>query len=219
MDLDALRREQHKLRLAWMPWLYFSLKPRHRAWADAWQREVQDLLRELETVEIAEGCFIAPQARIFAEPGRAVVIGPGCSIAADAFVHGPVVLGPRVSLNARVSLDGGAGGIRIGEGTRIATGATLYAFDHGLAPDRPVREQPVTSQGITLGADVWIGANAGVTDGVTVGDHAVVGMGAVVTRDVPAWAVVGGVPARVLGDRRERHRSGAPGGWEPGDQE
>lgn len=219
MDLDALRREQHKLRLSWMPWLYFSLKPRHRAWADAWQREVQDLLRELETVEIAEGCFIAPQARIFAEPGRAVVIGPGCSIAADAFVHGPVVLGPRVSLNARVSIDGGAGGIRIGEGTRIATGATLYAFDHGLAPDRPVRDQPVTSQGITLGADVWIGANAGVTDGVTVGDHAVVGMGAVVTRDVPAWAVVGGVPARVLGDRRERHRSGAPGGWEPGDQE
>nr|WP_217442459.1 MULTISPECIES: acyltransferase [unclassified Myxococcus] len=202
-----------------MPWLYFSLKPRHREWADAWQREVQERLRELETVEIAEGCFIAPEARIFAEPGRAVVIGPGCSIAADAFVHGPVVLGPRVSLNARVSLDGGAGGIRIGEGTRIATGATLYAFDHGLAPDRPVRDQPVTSQGITLGADVWIGANAGVTDGVTVGDHAVVAMGAVVTRDVPAWAVVGGVPARVLGDRRQRHRSGAPGGWEPGDQE
>ncbi|NTX05243.1 acyltransferase [Myxococcus sp. CA051A] len=219
MDLDALRREQHKLRLSWMPWLYFSLKPRHREWADAWQREVQERLRELETVEIAEGCFIAPEARIFAEPGRAVVIGPGCSIAADAFVHGPVVLGPRVSLNARVSLDGGAGGIRIGEGTRIATGATLYAFDHGLAPDRPVRDQPVTSQGITLGADVWIGANAGVTDGVTVGDHAVVAMGAVVTRDVPAWAVVGGVPARVLGDRRQRHRSGAPGGWEPGDQE
>nr|WP_217439384.1 acyltransferase [Myxococcus sp. CA056] len=202
-----------------MPWLYFSLKPRHREWADAWQREVQERLRELETVEIAEGCFIAPEARIFAEPGRAVAIGPGCSIAADAFVHGPVVLGPRVSLNARVSLDGGAGGIRIGEGTRIATGATLYAFDHGLAPDRPVRDQPVTSQGITLGADVWIGANAGVTDGVTVGDHAVVAMGAVVTRDVPAWAVVGGVPARVLGDRRQRHRSGAPGGWEPGDQE
>ncbi|TQF08809.1 acyltransferase, partial [Myxococcus llanfairpwllgwyngyllgogerychwyrndrobwllllantysiliogogogochensis] len=211
MDLDALRREQHKLRLSWMPWLYFSLKPRHREWADAWQREVQERLRELETVEIAEGCFIAPEARIFAEPGRAVVIGPGCSIAADAFVHGPVVLGPRVSLNARVSLDGGAGGIRIGEGTRIATGAALYAFDHGLAPDRPVRDQPVTSQGITLGADVWIGANAGVTDGVTVGDHAVVAMGAVVTRDVPAWAVVGGVPARVLGDRRQRHRSGAPG--------
>jgi len=217
VDLDALRREQHKLRLSWMPWLYFSLKPRHREWAEAWQREVQQRLRELETVQIAEGCFIAPEARIFAEPGRTVVIGPGCSIAADAFVHGPVVLAAGVSLNARVSLDGGAAGIHIGEGTRIATGATLYAFDHGLAPDRPVSEQPVTSRGIRVGADVWIGANAGVTDGVHVGDHAVIGMGAVVTRDVPPWAIVGGVPARVLGDRRERRRSGAPGGWEPGE--
>jgi acetyltransferase-like isoleucine patch superfamily enzyme len=201
-ELSALRREQHKLRLSWMPWLYFSLKPRHREWAEAWQREVQERLRRLETVEIAEGCFIAPEAKLFAEPGRTIHIGPGVSIAAEAFVHGPVWLEAGVSLNARVSLDGGAGGIRIGEGSRIATGATLYAFDHGLEPSRPVREQPVTSRGIVLGKDVWVGANAGVTDGVHIGDHAVVGMGAVVTRDVPAWAIVAGVPARVIGDRR-----------------
>ncbi len=212
--LALRRREQHKLRLSWMPWLYFTLKPRHRAWAEAWQQEVQQRFRELETVEIAEGCFVAPEARLFAEPGRAIRIGPGCSIAADAFVHGPVVLAAHVSLNARVSLDGGAGGIRIGEGSRIATGATLYAFDHGLAPDRPLREQPVTSRGIVLGADVWVGANAGVTDGVRIGDHAVVAMGAVVTRDVPPWAIVAGVPARIIGDRRERPRSGHPGAWE-----
>ncbi|HEY0094405.1 MAG TPA: acyltransferase, partial [Archangium sp.] len=49
-DLEARRREQHKLRLSWMPWLYFTLKPRHRVWAEAWQKEVQDGLRELETV-------------------------------------------------------------------------------------------------------------------------------------------------------------------------
>jgi acetyltransferase-like isoleucine patch superfamily enzyme len=73
-----------------------------------------------------------------------------------------------------------------------------------MAPERPLREQPVTSRGIRVGTDVWIGANAGVTDGVTIGDHAVVGMGAIVTRDVPAWAIVAGVPARVVGDRRER---------------
>jgi acetyltransferase-like isoleucine patch superfamily enzyme len=131
-------------------------------------------------------------------------VGPGCTIAADVFAHGPIVLEREVSLNARCSLDGGAGGIRIGEGTRIATGATLYAFDHGLAPQRTIRSQPVTSRGIVIGADVWIGANAGITDGLRIGDHAVVAMGAVVTRDVPDWAIVAGVPARVIGDRRER---------------
>ena len=217
-DLDALRREQHKQRLSWMPWLYFTLKPRHRVWAEAWQREVQARLLELETVEIAEGCFISPEARLFAEPGRPIrLLGPGVSIAAHAFVHGPVVLEAGVSINARVSLDGGAAGIHIGEGSRIATGATLYAFDHGLAPDRPVRSQPVTSRGIVLGKDVWVGANAGITDGVRIGDHAVVGMGAVVTRDVPAWAIVAGAPARVIGDRRERPPSGSPSSGEPSD--
>jgi len=195
-------RDQHKLRLSWMPWLFFALKDRHRAWALAWQEEVQARFRAQETVTIAEGCFVAPEARIFGEPGRGVTLGPGCSIAAEAFLHGPITLGRDVSVNARASLDGGARGITIGDGSRIATGAVLYAFDHGLDPERAVKDQPVTSQGITLGKDVWIGANAGVTDGVTIGDHAVVAMGAVVTRDVPAWAMVGGVPARVLGDRR-----------------
>ena len=204
MTREEILREQHKRRLSWMPWLFFSLKPRHREWAEAWQREVQQHLVDTETVQIGEGCFVAPEAAVFAEPGRPVVMGNGVSIAAHAFVHGPVVLGDRVSVNARVSIDGGGVGIRIGEDTRIAAGATLYAFDHGLAPDRSVREQPVRSRGITLGRDVWIGANAGVTDGVTIGDHAVVGMGAVVTRDVPEWAIVAGTPARTVGDRRDK---------------
>lgn len=202
MTREERLREQHKHRLSWMPWLYFSLKPHHRVWAEPWQAEIQQFLRDSETIEIGEGCFVSPDAHLFAEPGRTLVIGDRCSIAAAVFVHGPVVLEAEVSLNARVSLDGGAAGIRIGKGTRIATGATLYAFDHGIAPDRPIRAQPVRSRGIRIGADVWIGANAGVTDGVVIGDHAVVAMGAVVTRDVPPWAIVAGVPARPIGDRR-----------------
>lgn len=204
-DLDAQDRyrRQHKRRLSWMPWLYFSLKPPHRAWAEAWQAEVQAELTFLETVEIGHGSFVAPQAQIFAEPGRTIRIGDGVAIAAEAFLHGPLTLADGVSINARVTMDGGSAGIRVGEGTRIASGAALYAFDHGLAPERPIRSQPVRSLGIDIGADVWIGARAGVTDGVRVGDHAVVAMGAVVTRNVPEWAVVAGVPARPIGDRRQ----------------
>lgn len=185
-----------------MPWLYFSLSAEHRAWAEPWQAEVQQRLCGLETVTLEPGCFIAPEAAVFAELHKPVRLGSGSSIAAHAFVHGPVTLGKNVSINARANVDGGSKGITIGDGTRIATGACLYAFDHGLAPDREVRAQPVTSQGITIGADVWVGANACVTDGVTIGSHAVIGMGAVVTRDVPEWAIVGGSPARVIRDRR-----------------
>lgn len=196
-DADRLRA-RHRERLAWMPWLYFRLKDHDRAWAAAWQAEVHAALAAVERVHLDPGCFVAPCAHLFAEPHREIVVGAGSAIGAEAFVHGPVTLGRDVSLNPRVTLDGGRAGITVGDGSRIATGATLFAFDHGFAPGTPIRGQPVRSRGIVVGADVWIGANAGVTDGVTIGDGAVIAMGAVVTRDVPPGAVVAGVPARVV---------------------
>lgn len=204
MPDPRLYRAQHKRRLSWMPWLYFRLKPRHRAWAESWQAAIQARLMALETVEIEAGCFVAPEARLFGEPGRGIVLRAGASVAAEAFLHGPIELGRRVSVNVGAVIDGGRAGVVIGDDTRIAAGASLYAFDHGLAPDRPITEQRVRSRGIRVGRDVWIGARAGVTDGVSIGDHAVVAMGAVVTRDVPDWAIVAGVPARIIGDRRDR---------------
>jgi acetyltransferase-like isoleucine patch superfamily enzyme len=187
-----------------MPYLYFSAKPELRGWARAWQAELHRARGALEALELDPECFIAEEAELFAEPKRPIVIAAGASVAAHAFVHGPVTLGPHVSINPYVTLDGGRKGIVVGEGTRIATRAALFAFDHGLAPERPVRAQPVRSQGIVIGKDVWIGAGAIVTDGVRIEDHAVIGAGAVVTRDVPQYQVVGGVPARLLFDRRER---------------
>lgn len=191
-------------RMAFMPYLYFSAKPELRSWATAWQHEVHARLGQLEAVTLHPGCFIAEQADVFAEPTRPVVVGEGASIAAHAFVHGPVTLHEHASVNPYATLDGGKKGIVIGAGSRIASRAALYAFDHGIAPDREIRAQPVRSQGIVVGKDVWIGAQAVITDGVTIGDHAVVGAGAVVTRDVPPFAVVGGVPARVLFMRDQR---------------
>lgn len=188
--------------MAFMPWLYFSAPPHVRAWAEPWQHALHAELMGVEQVNIDPQAFIAPTAHVFAEPHRKVVIEAGASIAAHAFVHGPVTLRAQASINAYAMLDGGTCGIVIGIGTRIASHASLYAFDHGMAPDRPIREQPTRSRGIVIGDDVWIGTRAVITDGVTVADHAVVGAGAVVTHDVPAYAVVGGVPARVIGDRR-----------------
>lgn len=184
-----------------MPWLYFTLKPEHRTWAVAWQARVRERLMALETVHIHPEAFVAPEARIFAEPGRPVRVGPRSYVAAGVFLHGPVELEAEVSLNVNAHLDGGAKGIQVGEGTRVAHGASLVAFDHGMARDRSIRDQPVRSLGIRLGRDVWVGDGARVTDGVHIQDGAVVAMGAVVTRSVAAGVVVAGVPARRIGER------------------
>lgn len=196
-------RAQHAERLAWMPWLWDRRTEAQRVWADPWQRELQARLMEVERVRFGEDVFLAPSAHLFAEPNRDIVVGDRVRIGAEVFVHGPVVFGPDVSLNPRCHLDGGRAGIRIGAGCRIAEGVRMFAFDHGMELDRPIREQPVRSRGIELGADVWVGAGAGITDGVRVGDGAVIAMGAVVTREVPAGAVVAGVPARVVRARRD----------------
>ncbi|GAA3941326.1 acyltransferase [Litoribacillus peritrichatus] len=197
-------QEQHKQRMSFMPWLYHSLKPKLKAWAKPWQDAVQARISTLETVEFGLDCFIAPTAHLFAERGRTITIGNRSTIAANVFIHGPASLGKNVAINHSVSMDGGSSGISIGDNSRIACQCTFFAFNHGLAPDLLVREQAVSSKGITIGEDVWVGANSSVVDGVHIHNHAVIGMGAVVTQDIPEYAIAVGNPARVIGDRREK---------------
>jgi acetyltransferase-like isoleucine patch superfamily enzyme len=81
----------------------------------------------------------------------------------------------------------------------IADRVMMIDFDHGMVEvDRPIREQGIYKRDVNIGHNVWIGYGACILRGVTVGDNAVIGTNAVVTKDVPANAVVGGVPARVL---------------------
>ena len=203
MDTDPTLkyRTQHKARLSHMPWLYWRLKPKQRQWAEAWQSEVQSYLASMETIEIRGDCFIAPEAKLFAEPGRAIVIEEGSFIAADAVLHGPIHIGKNVGINHHCTFDGGRAGIHIGDDCRIAAYCHLYAFNHGTAADRKISEQPVSSKGIRLGSDVWLGAHVGIVDGVTIGDGAVIGMQSVVTRDIAAGIKAAGNPAKPIGRR------------------
>lgn len=196
-DLDPLLkyREQHKHRLNYMPWLYWGLKPKNKAWAVAWQKEYQAYLMEMETVEIGENCFISPLAHIFAEPGRKITIGDNTFIAADCTLHGPLHIGHEVAINHHCILDGGRAGIKLHDQVRIAAYCHLYAFDHGMDLAEPIYKQAVRSKGIEIGKDVWLGAHVGIKDGVKIAEQAVVGMNSMVTKDVAEREVVVGNPA------------------------
>ena len=109
-----------------------------------------------------------------------------------------VSIGAGTTIAENCFLDGYSG-LVIGRNVLMAHNASLVAEDHGFASRRvPMRRQPKTMGPIFIGDDVWIGCGARILKGVTIGTGAIVGAGAVVTKDVPAYSIVGGVPARVL---------------------
>jgi acetyltransferase-like isoleucine patch superfamily enzyme len=94
--------------------------------------------------------------------------------------------------------------VSIGRECVIADRVMLIDFDHGVVEvERPIRLQGIYKRDVRVGHNVWIGYGACILRGVTVGDNAIIGTNSVVTRDVPANAVVGGVPARVIRMRDE----------------
>lgn len=122
-------------------------------------------------------------------PGVGLTIGEGTYI------------GPRCMLGA-------GGGIVIGRNVTMGAGVHVLAENHAFEdPQAPIHEQGVTRQGITIEDEVWIGNAAILLDGVRVGRGAVIGAGAVVTRDVPPRAIAVGNPARVIATRGERDAS------------
>ena len=136
---------------------------------------------------------IARRGRV--EFGRFVWIGDGTKIRCH---EGEVLIGAKTVLGQECTISAYRH-VRIGEQCVIADRAMFIDFDHGVVEvERPIRLQGIYMRDVDVGSNVWIGYGACVLRGVTIGDNAVVGTNAVVTRDVPANAVVGGVPARVI---------------------
>ncbi|MGH2831869.1 MAG: acyltransferase, partial [Solirubrobacteraceae bacterium] len=146
-------------------------------------------------------CFICPgvkleigkhaQLRI----GRWAWIGHGCKIR----VHeGEVSIGAKTVMGQECTISAFQR-VEIGRECILADRVMLIDFDHGAVEvERPIRLQGIYKRDVRLGHNIWMGYGACVLRGVTIGDNSIVGTSAVLTRDVPANAVVGGVPARVL---------------------
>jgi acetyltransferase-like isoleucine patch superfamily enzyme len=117
---------------------------------------------------------------------------------------GVLTIGTDTSIHMRSQLMAHVGSIRIGNEVAIAQGCALYPYDHGIAPGSSIRSQPMVSRGdIVIEDDAWLGAHVVVLSGVRIGRGAVITAGSLVTRDVPANVIAGGVPARVLWNRTE----------------
>ena len=109
---------------------------------------------------------------MFIEIGNHSELGSNSIIQSDTYIGDYVIMGPCVK---------------------------IYTKNHGFSNYKtPIALQEVTKDPVRIGNDVWLGANVIITPGVTIGNHVIVGAGSVVTKDIPDYAIVGGVPAKII---------------------
>ena len=154
---------------------------------------------------IGSGCeFVSPRSMHFT--GGMVYIGNGCSFNAEG---GRITIGNMASFNAGVQLNASVGGsISIGANSMFGPGVFMRTADHRFSSLESVMQAQGHECGdIIIEDDVWVGARAIILSGVRIGTGAVIGAGAVVTKDIPPRAVAVGVPAKVV-----KYRGQAEGG-------
>jgi acetyltransferase-like isoleucine patch superfamily enzyme len=144
---------------------------------------------------VGPGCSLEVAKGATLELGRWSWVGHGCKIRSH---EGTVSIGAKSVLGQECTISSFQH-VSIGRECIVADRVMLIDFDHGVVEvERPVREQGIYKRDVRVGHNVWMGYGACVLRGVRVGDNAIVGTSTVVTKDVPANAVVAGVPAKIL---------------------
>lgn len=147
----------------------------------------------------AHGSKIYHSVRMDTPPYRHFSIGKKSVIESFCCINnavGDVVIGDYTRIGIHCTV---IGPVIIGSHVNLAQGIVLTALNHNFQDTTQlIDEQGVSTQTVVIGDDVWIGANAVILPGVTIGKHVVVAAGAVVTKDVPDNCIVGGVPARMM---------------------
>lgn len=136
--------------------------------------------------------------------------GTGCYFIffSKFFIPENIFLGKNVFINQQCLLAADEK-ITIGDNVSIGFRAMLITSNYELYPDPVTNKRFRYFEPITIGKDVWIGSGAIILPGVTIGDGCVVAAGAVVTKDIPAYTLVGEVPARIIKkvDRNDNHHT------------
>lgn len=138
------------------------------------QEEVRELLSELFGYQVPQSLRVFPP--FYSDFGKNITVGENVFINACCHFQDH-------------------GGVVIGDGCQIGHNVVFATLNHGLAPEDRCHTYPAP---IVLGRNVWVGSNATILQGVTIGDNAIIAAGAVVTKDVAAGTVVGGVPAKFI---------------------
>ena len=138
-------------------------------------------------------------ARMDTPPYRRFSIGDYSVVESFACINnavGDVIIGDHTRIGLHNTI---IGPVEIGDNVNLAQGITVTALNHNFGDtNKRIDEQGVSTNAVKISNDVWIGANAVVLPGVTIGHHCVVAAGAVVTKDVPPHSLVAGVPAKVI---------------------
>lgn len=157
-------------------------------------------------IRLGHGVYLDQNVYLHACP-QGIEIGDNTIIMYGAILHvynfrdlpnSRIIIG-RDSLVGENSVIRGQGGVEIGDRVYTSPFTQIIAVNHVYDdPELPFIDQGITAEGIVIEDDVWLGSGAIITDGVRIGKGAVVAAGAVVTEDVPAHTVVGGIPARPI---------------------
>ena len=145
------------------------------------------------------GSKIYHSVRMDTPPYRKFSLGRCSVVESYACINnavGNVIIGDHTRIGLHCTI---IGPVTIGSHVNLAQGITVTALNHNFEDTaKRIDEQGITTKEVIIGDDVWIGTNAVILPGVTIGRHSVVAAGAVVTKDVPDCCIVGGVPAKVI---------------------
>lgn len=145
------------------------------------------------------GSKIYRSVRMDTPPYRRFALGKGSVVESFCCINnavGDVVIGDHTRIGLHNTI---IGPVTIGNHVNLAQGITVTALNHNFSEtDKCIDEQGVSTLPIVISDDVWIGANAVILPGVTIGSHSVVAAGAVVTKDVPNGCIVAGIPAKII---------------------